>query len=744
MAFRGRSLALGAGYVRGGAEAAAYFEWGGKNADGSPGFAAHRPGWDKTIHQLLVDNGVSAYFHGHDHQFVYETRDGVVYQEVPSGGSMGSGFSGIYSEGDHGDYETIEQQLTGTGHLRVNVGSDHATVDYISAGSTAGSVNYTYDIEPNVPTTEPFLSVTGSLAAFSSQPGAPSAALSYTVSGQNLTDDVHIAAPADFELSLTGTGGWTSSLTLSESGGLVPSTPVYVRFNRASVGTSSGNIVHSSPGAATRNQPVTGTAAVPTTDISGATIAPIPSQTYTGSAITPAVTVTLGSDTLVKDTDYTVAYASNTNAGTASVTITGIGEYSGTKSMDFTIAKATPSVTAWPSASSITLGQELSASTLTGGTHSVPGTFAFAQPGFEPLATGPYTAAVTFTPTNTANYNSVGGTVEVQVGPALPDPVDISGATIAPIPDRAYTGSAITPSVTVTFEATTLVAGTDYTLAYASNTNAGTATVTITGVGDYGGTKQVTFTIAKATPSVTTWPSASSITLGQAISASTLTGGVASVSGAFVFTDPGRVPLVAGSHLATVVFVPTDSANHNFVSGTVWVEVVGPVAPISLSSATVARISNRTYTGSAIKPSVTVTVGGRTLVAGTDYKVAYAKNTYAGAATVTITGIGRYTGTKAATFKIVPKKSAISKLKAGSRKVTVSWKKHSGASGYQVAYSRSKTKGFKYASRTSKSTKTVSKLKRGVRYYVKVRAYKTIGGTRYYGKWSTTKSVRVK
>ena len=92
----------------------------------------------------------------------------------------------------------------------------------------------------------------------------------------------------------------------------------------------------------------------------------------------------------------------------------------------------------------------------------------------------------------------------------------------------------------------------------------------------------------------------------------------------------------------------------------------------------------------------------------------------------------------------MPKKSAISKLKAGSRKVTVSWKKHSGASGYQVAYSRSKTKGFKYASRTSKSTKTVSKLKRGVRYYVKVRAYKTIGGTRYYGKWSTTKSVRVK
>jgi len=111
---------------------------------------------------------------------------------------------------------------------------------------------------------------------------------------------------------------------------------------------------------------------------------------------------------------------------------------------------------------------------------------------------------------------------------------------------------------------------------------------------------------------------------------------------------------------------------------------------------------------------------------------------------VTITGIGAYTGTKGATFTIVPKQSAITKLKAARHKLTVSWKTHSGASGYQVAYSKSKTKGFKYAALTSKSSKTISGLKTGVRYYVKVRAYKTIGGTRYYGKWSTTKSVKVK
>ena len=140
----------GPGYVRGGAGGAPYFEWGGYNADGSWGFADKRPGWDKPIHQLFVENGVSAYFHGHDHQYVYETRDGVVYQEVPSPSMTGSGFPGIYTEGDftdfYGDYSTVEM-LPGAGHLRISVTPTEATVDYIAA--SGGGVNYAYTIEPN-------------------------------------------------------------------------------------------------------------------------------------------------------------------------------------------------------------------------------------------------------------------------------------------------------------------------------------------------------------------------------------------------------------------------------------------------------------------------------------------------------------------------------------------------------------------------------------------------------------------
>jgi hypothetical protein len=135
-------VGVGAGYVRGGGEAARYFEWGGQNADGSWGFDAQRPGWGGVpIHQLMVKNGVSAYFHGHDHQYVYETRDGIVYQEVPSPSMVGPGFSGIYTEGDHGDYNTIKM-LPSTGHLRVTITPTQATVDYVRSGGTGGPYQY--------------------------------------------------------------------------------------------------------------------------------------------------------------------------------------------------------------------------------------------------------------------------------------------------------------------------------------------------------------------------------------------------------------------------------------------------------------------------------------------------------------------------------------------------------------------------------------------------------------------------
>jgi hypothetical protein len=138
----------GPGYVRGGANAAPYFEWGGRNADGTWGFETERSGWGNvSIHQLMIDNGVNAFFHGHDHQYAYEKRDGIVYQEVPQPGSTGNGF-GLYSESDP---YTIKV-LPSSGHLRVTVSPSEVTVDYVRSylsGGTNGEVAYTYTIMPN-------------------------------------------------------------------------------------------------------------------------------------------------------------------------------------------------------------------------------------------------------------------------------------------------------------------------------------------------------------------------------------------------------------------------------------------------------------------------------------------------------------------------------------------------------------------------------------------------------------------
>lgn len=111
--------------VRGGAKTAAYMEWGGRNADGSEGFKEHRPGWEMPIHQLMVKHGVNIVFHGHDHLFVKEELDGIIYQDVPQPGHPSGG---TRSAEEYGYGGVI---LGSSGHVRVTVADDEARVDYV-------------------------------------------------------------------------------------------------------------------------------------------------------------------------------------------------------------------------------------------------------------------------------------------------------------------------------------------------------------------------------------------------------------------------------------------------------------------------------------------------------------------------------------------------------------------------------------------------------------------------------------
>ena len=136
---------------RGGTEAVPFGEWGGKNADGTDGFADHRPGWDVPIHQLLVRNHVTIMFHGHDHLFAKQDLDGIVYQEVPQPGYPGNGMP-PRSAAEYGYKSgTI---LGSSGHLRVTVSASKATIEYIRAflpreeseQRKNGQVGYAYEV----------------------------------------------------------------------------------------------------------------------------------------------------------------------------------------------------------------------------------------------------------------------------------------------------------------------------------------------------------------------------------------------------------------------------------------------------------------------------------------------------------------------------------------------------------------------------------------------------------------------
>lgn len=137
-------------HMRGGIEAADKFEWGGRNADGSWGFADQRPGWPAPIHQLLVENGVTIFFHGHDHLFVKQELDGVVYQEVPQ-----PSYASYDKTDSAAEYGYTHGDILGCcGYLRVGVSPTAVKVEYVrsylpaheNAQRWSGQVSYVYTV----------------------------------------------------------------------------------------------------------------------------------------------------------------------------------------------------------------------------------------------------------------------------------------------------------------------------------------------------------------------------------------------------------------------------------------------------------------------------------------------------------------------------------------------------------------------------------------------------------------------
>ena len=154
-----------------------------------------------------------------------------------------------------------------------------------------------------------------------------------------------------------------------------------------------------------------------------------------------------------------------------------------------------------------------------------------------------------------------------------------------------------------------------------------------------------------------------------------------------------------------------------------------------------------TYNGKNRKPAITIKLKGITLKKGKDYTFSYKNNKNVGKATIIIKGKGKYNKTKSVTFKIRPKETSLVSLSAKQNSIIVKYKKNTvQTKGYQIQYSTSsnfsssKTKSINISDNTKTKT-TISNLDYNKKYYIRIRTYKTVKGTKYYSKWSGKKSI---
>ncbi len=400
------------------------------------------------------------------------------------------------------------------------------------------------------------------------------------------------------------------------------------------------------------------------------------SYVYDGTYKKPAATVTLDGKVLQAGKDYTISYRNNLNVGVATVIATGMGDYTGYTSKNFTITKRA-----------------------------------------------------------------------------------MAGGTVSVASSVSFTGSNITPSVTVKAAGRTLTNGTDYTVSYSNNKNVGTSNVYVYGKGNYSGSLSAKFDIVPAKQQIQKletrykgfyidWAQKGSAT-GYDVEYSVNSNMSGAVSKHLTANKPDTLTVsgLTGNKTYYVRVRSYTNRNGKVYYGA-WSDVKGiKTANNDITKATVSGISTKAFTGKAITQNVTVKVGGTVLKNGTDYTVSYSNNKKVGKATVKITGKGKYGGVITKTFKINPAKQEIQKLTAKSKAFFIDWAQKGSATGYEIQYAtNSKFTGAKKVTITNNKTDktTVSKLSANKKYYVRVRSYTTVKGTKYYGAWSATKTVTTK
>ena len=336
------------------------------------------------------------------------------------------------------------------------------------------------------------------------------------------------------------------------------------------------------------------------------------------------------------------------------------------------------------------------------------------------------------------------------------NPTDVANCEITlDQTEYVYDGQAKEPEVTVK-NGDEVVAVDEYTVEYKNNTDAGTATVAVTGKGILTGNKEVTFTIAPAEQEVTVPVSSFTKTEGDAafaLNASGREGAVLTYSSSdakivSVDAEGNVTPLKAGTATITV---KASAKNYKDATASVNVTVIKKVLNVKKTSVTKTEGNKAFSLGGKTNVKATVTYKTSNKNVATVNKKGKVTVKGPGRAVITVTGkaSGRATETVKITVTVKPSAKLSAKATAlKGKKAQVTWKRNKKATGYQIVVATDKS--FKNVVKTvnikkNKTVKTsVKGLKKGKKYYVRVRSYKKASGGNVYSSWSKAKPVKAK
>ena len=449
---------------------------------------------------------------------------------------------------------------------------------------------------------------------------------------------------------------------------------------------------------------------------------------YTGSEVTPEVTVTHSGKTLVKDRDFTVTYHNNIEPSSYYnspwVGIDGIGNYQGYVTKSFTINRADiSSCTVTLSDESLTYADSSLRPTVT--VKSGDKELTLNQDYYVSYRNNWDAGTASAILTGTGNYTgSVTKDFTIK-------PLDISRYS-AFLSQYSYTsdGTEKCPDVTVTYGDKTLAAGTDFTVSYKDNVKEGTATVTITGAGNYTGIINTTFTITAAPGKDDS--DAGKDNPGKDDSGKDNSGKNDSDKGNQNSSTPGN-----------------NNNNNGSTSGNNDTAITPVPAVINASNITLTKSKKKANIITSIESDGKVSLkSSNTKVVKISGTKVIPVNPGKANITITVTDGTRYAAaSKTVTITVIPAKTSLRSVKSKTAKqATVTWKKIKSISGYQISYSQNSSmkKAKTLTVKGSATRATLKKLVSKKKYYVRIRTYKVVSGKKYYSKWSSKKSVKIR